>query len=112
MKIDESIEKLAIVCEYAKQFVKRGDYETFDIRNFDGTYKECISFHPNGKCGCIELNDDYMFGIRCEHLIWAEGMCEGIEPFLVGKDKKTVILVYGNHKGTLVAKLLFSNNNI
>lgn len=108
MKIDESIVKLANVCEYAKQFVEKGNYEIFDIRNANGSYKDCISFHPNGKCGCIEMNDDDIFGIRCGHLIWAEGACEGIEPFLNEKDEKTVILVYGNHKGTLISKLLFS----
>ena len=108
MKIEESIVKLAVVSKYAKQFVEKGDYEIFDIRNFDGVYKDCLSFHPNGNCGCIEVNDDEMFGIRCNHLIWAEGFCESIEPFLIGKNGKTVILVYGNHKGTLVVKMLFS----
>lgn len=120
-------EMLAKVSELAK---KRGNnYKLIDIRDFDGfAYNdESLSFHPNGKCGCIELDDSNIFGIRCNHLIWAEGWCEGVEDFwsnsFNGVDESDAdadididereadvdyeaILVFGNHKGELVAKLI------
>ena len=49
--------------------------------------------------GCITLNDKSMFGIRCNHLMWAEGWIEGAE-------NNHAILVYGNHKGVLEIVLL------
>lgn len=68
------------------------------------------SFHPNGKCGCVELDDDYLFGIRCNHLIWIDGRCEGIEPFWTKEDheegKYESILLIGNHKGLVETRLL------
>lgn len=68
--------------------------------------KVCISeidsisntgFHPNGKCGCINLNDDYLFGIRCDHFMWTEFWTE---------DDFAVIIIYGNHKGSLISKCI------
>lgn len=64
-----------------------------DINGYD--------FHPTGNCGCIELNDEYMFGIRCDHFMWTEFWSE---------DDFNVILVYGNHKGELVSKLIIMYN--
>ena len=49
-----------------------------------------IMFHPNGKTGCITVDDDYIFGIRCDHLVWIEGYSE-----VFGNG----YLVIGNHKG-------------
>ncbi len=49
--------------------------------------------------GCITLNEESMFGIRCNHLMWAEGWIEGAE-------NNQTILVYGNHKGVLEIALL------
>ena len=57
------------------------------------------TFHPNGECGCISLFDEYMFGIRCNHLMWAEGWIED-------EDQSDAILIYGNHKGEVVTKLI------
>jgi hypothetical protein len=82
---------------------------------------EELSFHPNGNCGCILLYDDYAFGIRCSHLMWSEGHCEGVEGFWSEDDHTLAqeryshndynssynsILVYGNHKGNLVIKMI------
>lgn len=60
-------------------------------------------FHPNGNTGCIEVDDDYMFGIRCNHLIWIEGYSEifGYGYFIVG-----------NHKGATVTKLVGSIQDV
>lgn len=56
-------------------------------------------FHPNGKCGCIELNDEYFLGIRCDHLMWTEFWTE---------NDFNIILVYGNHKGNLTCKCIMT----
>ncbi len=64
---------------------------------------EDCSFHPNGKCGCIALDDDYIFGIRCNHLIWFEGDCENPEC--------DAIMVCGNHKGVFVQQLIMFYDN-
>lgn len=53
--------------------------------------------------GCITLNDDSKFGIRCNHFMWAEGWIEGAE-------NNHAILVYGNHKGGLEIVLQVSLN--
>ena len=67
-----------------------------------------FSLHPNGNCGCIELDDDYMFGIRCDHLMWSECWCEGVEGFWDENnlDEDDIILIYGNHKGLFTIKAL------
>ena len=59
---------------------------------------EYFSFHPTGECGCINADDDYIFGIRCDHLIWFEGFCED--------EKEQVIIVCGNHKGMYMQKMI------
>jgi hypothetical protein len=114
----KDIEKLALCSEMAK---KRGsNYELIDISEYYEHQSDELSFHPNGNCGCILLNDSYAFGISCDHLMWAEGQCEGIEYFWTENDRTitkekwehnedyffNTILVYGNHKGRLSAKLL------
>lgn len=112
----KDIEKLKLCSEMAK---KHGDdYEIIDVFEYQKNNMDDLSFHPNGNCGCILLDDDYAFGIRCDHLMWAEGNCEGIECFWTKNDhdaadtKETLhemynsILVYGNHKGSLYVKLL------
>jgi hypothetical protein len=33
-------------------------------------------FHPNGDCGCFKARDNYMCGIRCDHLIVVDGSTE------------------------------------
>ena len=59
---------------------------------------EDLAFHPNGCCGCVVVLDDYIFGIRCDHLMWMLGEHES--------HKGTGVLLLGNHKGTLVLKFL------
>lgn len=59
---------------------------------------EYFSFHPNGECGCLKIGDDYIFGIRCSHLVWFEGECED--------EKSNVIIVCGNHKGLYMQKMI------
>ena len=54
-------------------------------------------FHPDGGCGCILSNDDYVFGIRCNHLIWMTGEHETHGPG---------VLLVGNHKGSIAMALL------
>lgn len=49
-----------------------------------------VMFHPNGKTGCITVDDDYIFGIRCDHLVWIEGYSE-----IFGNG----YMLIGNHKG-------------
>jgi len=114
----KDIEKLKLCSEMAK---KHGDdYEIIDVFEYQRNNMDDLSFHPNGNCGCILLDDDYAFGIRCDHLMWAEGKCEGIERFWTENEHKiaeekyerneydvyNAILVYGNHKGSLYIKLL------
>ena len=112
----EDIKILAVCSKMAAKYTN--NYEIIDITNYKQQNKE-LSFHPNGNCGCILSGDDYLFGIRCNHLIWAEGNCEGIESFWNKNDHSVAIekyfdvdktynsiLVYGNHKGLLRMKLV------
>lgn len=57
-----------------------------------------IGFHPNGRSGCIFMNDEFLYGIRCNHLMWMDGYFEG--SFNPG------LLLIGNHKGDLVIKAI------
>lgn len=74
------------------------------LNNYDD---DCIDdevkygFHPDGRSGCINLNDDYLFGIRCDHLIWMTGEHE----YFAGRG----VLLLGNHKGILTLKYLCVN---
>lgn len=61
---------------------------------------ENMEFHPSGCCGCCIVPDDYIFGIRCDHLMWFTG-----EHGRFGDDNGGVLLM-GNHKGRLVLKFL------
>lgn len=113
------IEKLALVSEMAKKHkdnykvIELGEYlkeedrygiidEFCCLNSFQG-----FAFHPNGNCGCILAEDDYIFGIRCDHLIWVEGSCEDIEC----EDEKDVIIVFGNHKGSIRINFIVFNQN-
>ena len=97
------------------------EVEVVDLANSDEEpdfNQDELSFHPNGKCGCIRMGDDYLFGIRCDHLMWMEGNCEGVESFwrkeddldLTAEDPITTgyfsIIVSGNHKGYFMQKLI------
>lgn len=102
---NEDLRKLGESSPLAKQFVQLNILEHCKIADIDSKSLEEFTFHPNGDCGCISLLDDYMFGIRCDHLMWSDGDCEGTEPFLNGN--KPAILVYGNHKGIFMMKLIY-----
>ena len=97
------------------------EVEVINLANSDEApefNQEDFSFHPNGKCGCVRMGDDYLFGIRCDHLIWMEGNCEGVESFWeVGDNFDSTdedpfinghysILISGNHKGYFKQKLI------
>lgn len=69
-------------------------------------------FHPTGKCGCLEVYDDYRFGIRCDHLMWAEGWNE----FYSVTDKNgncidNTLYIYGNHKGGFSSIVIAFDNS-
>ena len=81
MNLIEDIKVLAENCDEAKKYleldttkycIKLIDYWIPSISDTDDSH----NFHPNGECGCIELDDDYLFDIRCNHLMWATGYCE------------------------------------
>lgn len=117
------LKKLAEVSDMAKLFTDNEKCELVEIMDMGVLHEPEFSFHPNGKCGCIKLNDDYLFGIRCSHLMWAEGECEGVEECFANYETeleedeyypedpyvKTIgntILLYGNHKGTFCMYML------
>lgn len=91
----EDIEKLALCSEMANKYGR--NYEIVDFSDFKDRHED-LTFHPNGNCGCLLLNDDYAFGIRCDHLMWAEGTFE--------YENGDAILIWGNHKGILYAEFL------
>ena len=105
------IEKLALVSEMAKKHkdnykvIELGEYlkkeDRYGIVDDFNSFQD-FAFHPNGNCGCILVEDDYIFGIRCDHLIWIEGSCE---------DGKDVIIVFGNHKGSIRINFIVFNQN-
>lgn len=95
MNNEESFRRLSEHSDLTKRLLKHHSTRLDCLRNCHDE----LSFHPNGKCGCITLNDESMFGIRCNHLMWAEGWLEGAE-------NNQTILVYGNHKGVLEIVLL------
>ena len=94
MNNEESICRLSEHSNMAKRLMANHSIHIICLRGNDE-----LSFHPNGKCGCITLIDESMFGIRCNHLMWAEGWLEGAE-------NNHAILVYGNRKGVLEIALL------
>lgn len=83
--IDEKkcIEMLAHSSEVAFDH-RNDDYEILDV-------DEETTFHPNGFCGTILLNDEYFFNLCCNHLMFADGY---LEP------EDEAVYIYGNHKGT------------
>jgi len=106
MNISESYKKLSKYSDLVETITSGNTSRIVSLRGIYGVQTEEITFHPNGKCGCIELNDEEMFGIRCNHLMWAEGFVEGTESFMQGINRNEAILVYGNHKGSLEVELL------
>ena len=108
----KDIEKLAMVSETARKY--GNNYDVIPMEDYTIEQDDELSFHPNGKCGCLSLDDGYAFGIRCNHLIWVEGHCEGIEHFWKKSDEPdddsdwsfNTILLIGNHKGGLRQHIL------
>ena len=107
-EIEKSIEKLSTVSDVAKSFIGKTlcVYPVVGMFAENDNYCEDFNFHPNGKCGCVEMNDDYLFGIRCNHFMWADGKLE--YPPFYETDEDTVkngwddcVMIYGNHKGIL-----------
>lgn len=95
------MEKLAEHSDMAKEMLKKIDKIVVKPVL---TYEECNTdcwFHPNGPCGCVILNDDYLFDMRCDHFMWAEGWHEGYD---YEKGYADSILIYCNHKGNLIIK--------
>ena len=96
-----SMNKLSESSELAKEFL--GEKSYFGMIDSEGS-----DFHPNGNCGCVELDDDYLFGIRCDHLMWMEGNVE--DNYLWTKDLDSedarAILVCGNHKGLFMSYII------
>lgn len=99
MNIEKDMQILAMSSEVAKELHKSG--KEIIVQQVYINDDEDFTFHPNGHCGCVLLEDEYIFGIRCDHLIWMEGWCE-IEA------KGDSILVLGNHKGHTVTKLIYT----
>lgn len=137
MEFWDSIELLAKQSDLARRICKRGYCTSTTIfEEDDYMFNNQFGFHPNGKCGCIKTNDKYIFDIRCEHLMWAEGyveynLCNDEENLvwneslnnngqLVTKENMyyegapfddrvyegNAILIYGNHKGIFIMKLI------
>lgn len=110
------IGRLSSQSEMFREFMKiTKEVDIIDIYDYDGNIGkdiegETFSFHPNGKCGCLLLDDSYFGGISCDHWMWAEGNCEGTERFWNEKEHELgeyeAIMFYGNHEGSLVIKLL------
>ena len=76
-----------------KCLVKRLNERVKDLSNLFGWYDDNVAdptdyFHPINS-GCIILDDDYLFGIRCNHLIWID---------YYDLDSLKTLLI-GNHKG-------------
>lgn len=107
---DPEMEKLAKLSTLArKMYEKNVHYKVHTIIDWNkfptnqqmsylSETGESIGFHPTGPCGCILLNDEYFYDIRCEHLIFIEGWTEGY-----GCD---AILLIGNHKGGMIQQLI------
>ena len=61
------------------------------------------AFHPDGCSGLILADDETVFGIRCNHLIWMTGNHDSFGPS---------VLFVGNHKGSLSMSILFDGESI
>lgn len=106
-KIDGFIDTEKNINNINTDFVKKNKNSKFYVLNISDEFLKPnvtdIMFHPNGNTGCILANDDYMFGIRCDHLIWIEGESE-----VFGRG----YMVVGNHKGTTVVNFVSAINEL
>ena len=100
---DGDFKELAKHSDMAMKAVKEDkSYREFTLYdNWEGSIYNTgdprFSFHPNGKSGCIVLDDANLFGYRFNHMIWVEGDNEE------GND---VIILLVNHKGTFIVSML------
>lgn len=108
-KAKKSLEKLMLVSKMASNILNSGIIRVVEVIGYDvNPYQKNFTFHPNGNCGCIKLDDDYFLDIRCDHLMWAEGWCEMDDELLnLWDNQMNVIFIYGNHKGTFKAQVIF-----
>lgn len=78
------------------------------ITDFEKDFFYDSTFHPQFS-GVVKLDDSYMFGIRCDHLIWIEGWNENCGTDEIVGEYYT-IYVMGNHKGKMCCvKISFLN---
>lgn len=79
------------------------------------------SFHPNGDCGCILMPDEYIFGLRCNHLIWIAGWHEQValptdvddtEGDSWDESIARCVLFVANHKGALRVAMAYEDDDI
>ena len=114
-KVDQKdLEKLAMCSELAKK-LDAGKCRLLKVysggENAVNNDLSQLTFHPNGRCGCILADDERMFEIRCDHLMWSEGYVEGIE---MSDDEKCpkpgelAFIIYGNHKGWFEVMLILT----
>ena len=108
-EIKKSLSLLAPVSLTARNLLSQKDVSVKEFFSIDAdTWGKLFTFHPNGNCGCLKLNDDYFLGIRCDHLMWCEGWCEHTDEILdTWENADDVLMFYGNHKGLFVAKVIF-----
>ena len=103
----ESLMKLSEYSDVVKQVLSKGSNNLVNVhitRFRESRHVKPVSFSPNGNCGCIELNGDHAFGIRCNKLIWIEGSIEETKRYAVNLRK--ALLVYGSHNGVLESRLI------
>lgn len=103
----EDILKLSASCPAVHDAIYRG--AVFSIHDFDfkDNYEYAnfdMTFHPNGETGTLCLDDEYIFGIRCNHLAWIIGETE--EHWGNNESHHAAVLLIGNNKGTTLFKLM------
>lgn len=91
------------------------DYVLFELESKD--ISDCTDvFHPKNNSGIILLDDDYLFGIRCDHLVWIDGKTWRWyyeDEFSCRMDNETdAVMLIGNHKGGLLLKLIVFMKNV
>lgn len=95
MRKERYSQNFETLCFYSKVAKTLENYEIEE--NYNPVEND---FHPNGDSGCILLDDDYLFNIRCNHLIWIDGYSETYGD---------AVLLMGNHKGFLIFTLIRNN---
>ena len=87
----KSLEILAVHSNIAKKILNN-ELEIIEDNNYS-------DFHPSNVCGCILLNDDYLFSIRCEHLMWIDGWSD---------THGECVFICGNHKGNTLGFIIYT----